>query len=147
MKRFCIGTLLVFIGFIIGLITNPIVQTEEISKHLQNNKEIVTVKEVYVEPKTEKQTENQTQETEEIPFELELVEHSEEMIDYGYIKLEDCIPLADITGYYYNEYDYPCFELGDIRKQFDDVNGISYQNIMDKLPNLTEEYKKAGIIK
>lgn len=36
-----------------------------------------------------------------------------EVIPDNYISLDKCIPLDDVCGWYYDKYDYICFELGD----------------------------------
>ena len=51
----------------------------------------------------------------------------------GYIKLEDCIPLEDISCYFIGKYDYPCFELKDYGYQLDDPMNRSYEDIMSEL--------------
>jgi hypothetical protein len=64
----------------------------------------------------------------------ETVTETVEVVPDGYIKLEDCIPLADINGYFYDDYDYLCFELGDFGNQLDDPNNTSYAEICKKIP-------------
>lgn len=66
-------------------------------------------------------------------------------IPKGYIALEECIPLDDISCYYINGYGYPCFELGDIGNQLDDPRNTSYDKILSKLENQTEEYRNSFI--
>lgn len=61
-----------------------------------------------------------------------------EVIPDNYISLDKCIPLDDVCGWYYDKYDYICFELGDIGKQLDNPNGKSYNNIIADLPHLTD---------
>ena len=41
------------------------------------------------------------------------VEKVVEVVPDGYIKLDECIPLEDIAGYFIDGYDYPCFSLKD----------------------------------
>lgn len=61
-----------------------------------------------------------------------------EVIPQNYISLDNCIPLDDVCGWYYDKYDYICFELGDIGKQLDNPNGKSYNDIISDLPHLTD---------
>ena len=61
-----------------------------------------------------------------------------EVIPQNYISLDKCIPLDDVCGWYYDKYDYICFELGDIGKQLDNPNGKSYNDIISDLPHLTD---------
>ena len=61
-----------------------------------------------------------------------------EVIHDNYISLDKCIPLDDVCGWYYDKYDYICFELGDIGKQLDNPNGKSYNDIIADLPHLTD---------
>ncbi len=61
-----------------------------------------------------------------------------EVIPDNYISLDKCIPLDDVCGWYYDKYDYICFELGDIGKQSDNPNGKSYNDIIADLPHLTD---------
>lgn len=61
-----------------------------------------------------------------------------EVIPDNYISLDKCIPLDDVCGWYYDKYDYICFELGDIGKQLDNPNGKSYNDIIADLPHLTD---------
>lgn len=61
-----------------------------------------------------------------------------EVIPDNYISLDKCIPLNDVCGWYYDKYDYICFELGDIGKQLDNQNGKSYNDIIAGLPHLTD---------
>ena len=51
---------------------------------------------------------------------------------------DNYISLDDVCGWYYDKYDYICFELGDIGKQLDNPNGKSYNDIISDLPHLTE---------
>ena len=64
----------------------------------------------------------------------------------GYIKLDDCIPLEDIASYFILD-GYPCFELKDFGNQLDNPNNRSYQDIMNSLDDMTEEYKANGLIR
>ena len=61
-----------------------------------------------------------------------------EVIPDNYISLDKCIPLDHVCGWYYNKYDYICFELGDIEKQLDNPNGKSYNDIIVDLTHLTD---------
>ena len=61
-----------------------------------------------------------------------------EVIPDNYISLDKCIPFDDVCGWYYDKYDYICFELGDIGKQLDNPNGKSYNDIIADLPHLTD---------
>lgn len=63
---------------------------------------------------------------------------TETVIPQNYISLDNCIPLDDVCGWYYDKYDYICFELGDIGKQLDNPNGKSYNDIISDLPHLTD---------
>ena len=56
------------------------------------------------------------------------------------IPLSECIPLADIACKYTSYTGYPCFELNDTTRQFDDVNGNLYSNITSSIPDVTQEY-------
>ena len=67
-------------------------------------------------------------------------EEAKTEIPKGYIKLEECIPLQDISCTWINEYDYICVEIGDYGKQLDDPNNATYESILSKIPNVTEEY-------
>lgn len=62
-----------------------------------------------------------------------------EVIPDGYITLNECIPLSDIACYFIDGYDYPCFELKDVGNQLDDDNNRSYVDIMEALPDETED--------
>lgn len=73
-------------------------------------------------------------------------ETSTEAVTSGYIKLEECIPLEDVSCYFINGYDYPCFELKDYGNQLDNPENRSYKDIMSTLDDVTEEYKKNNII-
>lgn len=59
-----------------------------------------------------------------------------EIIPYipdGYIALEKCIPLEDIACSFIDQYDYPCFELKDVKNQLDDPGNRSYVDIIENL--------------
>lgn len=60
---------------------------------------------------------------------------TKEVIPIGYISLDDCIPLEDISYCFINEYDYPCFELKDVATQYNADNTRSYADIMSQLSN------------
>lgn len=62
-----------------------------------------------------------------------------EVIPASYISLDDCIPLADISCYFINEYDYPCFELKDVATQYNAGHTRSYADIMSQLCDETEK--------
>lgn len=64
------------------------------------------------------------------------------VVPNGYIALEDCIPLEDISYCYIGPYDYPCFEIGDITNQFDDFGNRSYEDIMDNLEDGTTDFRE-----
>ena len=51
----------------------------------------------------------------------------------GYIALDNCIPLEDIACSFIDQYDYPCFELKDVKNQLDDPENRSYTDIMESL--------------
>lgn len=71
----------------------------------------------------------------------ETITETVEIIPPGYISLNECIPLEDIACYFIGGYDYPCFELKDVCNQLDDDNNKSYQEIMESLPNETEDFR------
>lgn len=54
--------------------------------------------------------------------------------------LDECIPLEDISCFFIDGYDYPCFELKDIANQLDDENNRSYRDIMESLTDETEDF-------
>lgn len=56
------------------------------------------------------------------------------------IPLSECIPLEDIACQYTSYTGYPCFELSDTTRQFDDVNGNLYSDITRNIPDVTQEY-------
>lgn len=58
------------------------------------------------------------------------------------IPLSECIPLADIACQYTSYTGYPCFELSDTTRQFDDVNGNLYSDITKDIPDVTQKYTK-----
>ena len=58
------------------------------------------------------------------------------------IPLGECIPLTDIACQYTSYTGYPCFELNDTTRQFDDVNGNLYSDITSSIPDVTQEYIK-----
>ena len=58
------------------------------------------------------------------------------------IPLSECIPLTDIACQYTSYTGYPCFELKDTTRQFDDVNGNLYSDITSSIPDVTQEYIK-----
>lgn len=65
-----------------------------------------------------------------------------EMVPYipdNYIALEDCIPLEDIACSFIDEYDYPCFELKDVRNQLDDPDNRSYTDITESLEDKSRD--------
>lgn len=51
----------------------------------------------------------------------------------GYVKLEECIPLEDVSCYFIGKYDYPCFELKDYGNQLDNPQNRTYEDIMASL--------------
>ena len=61
-----------------------------------------------------------------------------EVIPDGYIKLDECIPLDDISCYFIDENNYYCFELKDIGNQLDDPSNRSYSDIMHDLEKDTD---------
>lgn len=61
-----------------------------------------------------------------------------EVIPDGYIKLDEVIPLNDVNGWFMDKDDYLCFEIGDIGYQLEDTSNLSYDDICQKLPHLTE---------
>lgn len=56
------------------------------------------------------------------------------------IPLSECIPLTDIACQYTSYTGYPCFELMDTTRQFDDINGNLYSDITSSIPDVTQEY-------
>lgn len=58
----------------------------------------------------------------------------------GYIKLEQCIPLEDIGGYFINNNGYVCFELKDVENQLDNTNNKTYVDIIESLESITKGY-------
>ena len=56
------------------------------------------------------------------------------------IPLSECIPLTDIACKYTSYTGYPCFELIDTTRQFDDKNGNLYSDITRNIPDVTQEY-------
>lgn len=56
------------------------------------------------------------------------------------ISLSECIPLADIACQYTSYTGYPCFELMDTTRQFDDKNGNLYSDITRNILDVTQEY-------
>lgn len=56
------------------------------------------------------------------------------------IPLSECIPLTDIACKYTSYTGYPCFELMDTTRQFDDINGNLYSEITSSIPDVTQEY-------
>lgn len=77
----------------------------------------------------------------ETVIETQKVIETVEVIPDGYIALNECIPLADIACYFIDGYDYPCFELKDVWNQLDDDNNRSYADIMEHLPDETEDFR------
>ena len=73
--------------------------------------------------------------------EVQTVTEIKEVIPDGYIRLDECIPLDDIACYFIDGYDYPCFELKDVRNQLDDDHNRSYTDIMMNLTNETEDFQ------
>lgn len=53
----------------------------------------------------------------------------------GYIALEDCIPLEDISCSFIDQYGYRCFELKDVGNQLDDPGNKSYADIIESMEN------------
>ena len=64
--------------------------------------------------------------------EIKEVEKVVEVVPDRYIKLNDCIPLEDIAGYFIDD-GYICFSLKDVGYQLDNINNRSYTDIMDSL--------------
>ena len=58
------------------------------------------------------------------------------------IPLSECIPLADIACQYTSYTGYPCFELNDTTRQFDNKNGNLYSEITRNIPDVTQEYNE-----
>lgn len=77
----------------------------------------------------------------ETVIETQKVIETVEVIPDGYIALNECIPLSDVACYFIDGYDYPCFELKDVGNQLDDDNNRSYADIMNDLPDETEDFK------
>lgn len=72
---------------------------------------------------------------------VQTVTEIKEVIPDNYIPLDECIPLEDVACYFIDGYDYPCFELKDVENQLDNPNNRSYEDIMESLEDVTEEYK------
>lgn len=72
--------------------------------------------------------------------EIKEVEKVVEVVPDGYIKLDNCIPLEDIAGYFIDSSDYICFSLKDVGYQLDDINNRSYTDIMNGLDDMKDEY-------
>lgn len=77
----------------------------------------------------------------ETVIETQKVIETVEVIPDGYIALNECIPLSDVACYFIDGYDYPCFELKDVGNQLDDDNNRSYADIMETLPDETEDFQ------
>lgn len=77
----------------------------------------------------------------ETVIETQKVIETVEVIPDGYIALNECIPLSDVACYFIDGYDYPCFELKDVGNQLDDDNNRSYADIMEHLPDETEDFR------
>lgn len=63
---------------------------------------------------------------------------TKEVIPDGYIAIENCIPLEDIAGWYYDKYDYLAFSLKDTTRQLNNFQGKSYDDIIADLPHLED---------
>ena len=63
---------------------------------------------------------------------------TKEVIPDGYIAIENCIPLEDIAGWYYDKYDYLAFSLKDTTRQLNSFQGKSYDDIIADLPHLED---------
>lgn len=63
---------------------------------------------------------------------------TKEVIPDGYIAIENCIPLEDIAGWYYDKYDYLTFSLKDTTRQLNSFHGKSYDDIIADLPHLED---------
>ena len=72
--------------------------------------------------------------------EVKEVEKVVEVVPDGYIKLDECIPLEDIAGYFIDNGDYICFELKDVGYQLDDISNRSYTDIMNVLEDMTADF-------
>lgn len=72
---------------------------------------------------------------------IQTVTETKEVVPAGYIPLEECIPLEDVACCFIDGYDYICFEIGDITHQLDDFSNRSYTDIMESLPNETEDFR------
>lgn len=77
----------------------------------------------------------------ETVIETQKVIETVEVIPDGYIALNECIPLSDVACYFIDGYDYPCFELKDVVNQLDDDRNRSYADIMNDLPDETEDFQ------
>lgn len=77
----------------------------------------------------------------ETVIETQKVIETVEVIPDGYIALNECIPLSDVACYFIDGYDYPCFGLKDVVNQLDDDRNRSYADIMNDLPDETEDFK------
>lgn len=77
----------------------------------------------------------------ETVIETQKVIETVEVIPDGYIALNECIPLSDVACYFIDGYDYPCFELKDVGNQLDNDHNRSYEDIMNDLPDETEDFR------
>ena len=59
----------------------------------------------------------------------------------GYVRLEECIPLEDISCKFTNG-DYLCVGLGDITRQLDNPDSYTYEDILYGIEDITEELKE-----
>ena len=57
------------------------------------------------------------------------------------IPLDQCIPLEDIANYYVDTDDYLCISLKDVGNQLDDLENLSYVEVLENIPDMTEEYQ------
>ena len=63
---------------------------------------------------------------------------TKEVIPDGYIAIENCIPLEDIAGWYYDKYDYLTFSSKDTTRPLNSFHGKSYDDIIADLPHLED---------
>ena len=65
-----------------------------------------------------------------------------EVVPDDYIRLDQCIPLADINGKFTDADGYTCVELVDIGNQLDDPENAAYSEILAKLPDYTADVNR-----
>lgn len=72
--------------------------------------------------------------------EVRTVEKAVEVVPDGYMQLNKCVPLEDITCYYVNEDGYTFIGLKDVGNQLDTVSNASYTDVLCGIEDITDEY-------